>query len=346
MVIKPSSAREVDRLIADLTSGTDLQRESAVARLAVIGGRAVGRLLEVVRTAEAPAVKAAALQALETSGDVRSLEAALALLATAEPAVAEQAVSLARRFLTSSHGARVVDSLTALAFDSARPSALRLTALEALADMPARTVQPVWQRLVEDEDPAVRRRARLALGLRETEPPPREVLEAAAAGSLPDAAPVLKAALASAGQETPLPTLHGILEAIRDRERSVSDPRDAVEWRQARGTLHRMLAERGSTVALYDLRETIEQAAPPLSADFVAALALAGDHTCLDAIAASFARTAGSAAGYDWWRSQLASAFQQIVHREGLTGRHAAIKRVRAKWPEVAVRLLGPPHRR
>ena len=156
MVIKPSSAREIDALIADLVGGTDLQRESAVARLAVIGGRAVSRLLEVVRDARSPGAKVAALQALEASGDARSLEAALACLAAAESAVAEQAVSVARRFLTSGDGPRVIDSLAALAFDGARPPVLRLAALEALAEMPARTVQPIWQRLAEDADPAVR----------------------------------------------------------------------------------------------------------------------------------------------------------------------------------------------
>ncbi len=347
MVIKRSSAREIDALIADLEAGIGVRREAAAARLAVIGARAVGRLLDVVRDAGSAGARVAALQALEPAGDSRSLEAALACLGAADTAVAVQAVSLARTFLASAEGPRAIDRLAALAVDAARPPALRLAALEALADMPARTVQPIWRRLADDSDPSVRRRSRRALGLDdpEPEPGPSAVLDAAAAGSLPGSPAVLKAAVAAAGAEAPLPTLHGTLEAVRRLESRGDEWRDAPEWRQVRGVLHRTLAERGSTVALYDLRETIERATGPLPADFVAALAMIGDRTCLDAMAAAFTRTLGGPAGHDWWRTHLAGAFQEIVRREGLTGRHAALRQVRAKWPEAATALLGPRRR-
>ncbi|MBE3098605.1 MAG: hypothetical protein IMZ44_15930, partial [Planctomycetes bacterium] len=206
-------------------------------------------------------------------------------------------------------------------------------------------VQPIWRRLADDGDPSVRRRSRRALGLDDPEPDPFAVLDAAAAGSLPESPAILKAAVATAGAEAPLPTLHGTLEAVRHHESRADERRDAPEWRHVRGVLHRTLAERGSTVALYDLRETIERAIGPLPADFVAALAMIGDRTCLDAMAAAFTRTLGGPAGHDWWRTHLAGAFQEIVRREGLTGRHAALRQVRAKWPEAATALLGPSRR-
>ncbi|HTK76446.1 MAG TPA: hypothetical protein VL371_14370, partial [Gemmataceae bacterium] len=43
MVIKSSSSRQIDTLMADLMSERQVVREGAVARLTVIGGRAVER---------------------------------------------------------------------------------------------------------------------------------------------------------------------------------------------------------------------------------------------------------------------------------------------------------------
>jgi hypothetical protein len=50
---------------------------------------------------------------------------------------------------------------------------------------------------------------------------------------------------------------------------------------------------------------------------------------------------ASSRSGDTWWREHLASAFRAIVHREGLTRRHAGIKRAMARWPEATADLLG-----
>ena len=56
-------------------------------------------------------------------------------------------------------------------------------------------------------------------------------------------------------------------------------------WQNARGALHQALALRGSRVAVYDLRETIEQSRGPLPTSFVAALHVVGDASCLEPIA-------------------------------------------------------------
>jgi hypothetical protein len=90
------------------------------------------------------------------------------------------------------------------------------------------------------------------------------------------------------------------------------------------------LAQRGSRLALYDLRESLETAKGPLPVEFLAALTLIGDATCLEAIAAAHARAKAKDA---WWREHLARAFRDIVGRERLTKRHAALRRIEKRWP-------------
>ena len=343
MVIKRSSAGEIDALLADLCGNDDVRRESAIARLAVIGTRAVSGLTDVLRRASSPRARLAALQALEGSPDSRVLDEALTCLDGPETAVAVQAVSVVRKFLASSEGPRVIDRLAAIALAPAGHQALRLAALEALADMPARTVQPIWRQLQDDADALIAHRARLVLGLDEREPV--SLLDAAAEGTLPDDAERLKTAIAAAGVEAPLPTLHRLLEVLRGCEDSAHEKRAATEWRSVRAALHRVLASRGSTVALYDLRETIERASGRLPAEFMTALSVIGDKTCLDAVAAAYASSAASPVRDDWWRTELVRVFREIVRRERLTERHAALKQVRSKWPEAARALLGPPRK-
>jgi hypothetical protein len=112
-----------------------------------------------------------------------------------------------------------------------------------------------------------------------------------------------------------------------------------------RAALHQVLADRGSRVALYDARETLERATVPLPVEFVTALATVGDRSCLDAIAGAYSRVPRSSGVKDWWHANLAAAFREIVHREKLTERHTAIKHVRSKWPAAARALLGPSQR-
>ena len=53
----------------------------------------------------------------------------------------------------------------------------------------------------------------------------------------------------------------------------------------------------------------------------------------VEAVAAAYARGKGHA----WWRSHLAEAFQLIVKREGLTRRHAVMKKIEKRWPQILV---------
>ena len=58
----------------------------------------------------------------------------------------------------------------------------------------------------------------------------------------------------------------------------------------ARAAAHFALAQGGSRLALYDLRETIETAKQPLAVKFMAAVTAIGDATCLEPIAAAHAK--------------------------------------------------------
>ncbi len=95
-----------------------------------------------------------------------------------------------------------------------------------------------------------------------------------------------------------------------------------------------MLALRGSRLALYDLRESLEGGPVRLPASFLAALHVLGDASCLEPLA-----TVWGAAGADpsadgaRWRQQLAAAFKAIAQREKITKRHAQMKRIATRWP-------------
>ena len=94
-----------------------------------------------------------------------------------------------------------------------------------------------------------------------------------------------------------------------------------------RGALHVALARRASKVALYDLREAFERTRDPLPPDYLTAMGLIGDASCLEPLAVAFVQ-AHAMEDADLWRRDVASVFRQIVEREGLTRRHGPIRRV------------------
>ncbi len=102
----------------------------------------------------------------------------------------------------------------------------------------------------------------------------------------------------------------------------------------ARAAAHFALAQGGSRLALYDLRETIETAKQPLAVEFLAAVTEIGDATCLEPIAAAHAKAAaGGRTRDDWWPRHLAEAFRAIAARERMTRRHAVVKKIEKRWP-------------
>ena len=316
-------------LTADLASPSAVTREAAIARLTVIGPRAVESLVAIVgRIDNGVTARLAAIRALEALADERALDVALQAAVDADAGVAAAAVALAQLFLKGRRDPAILDRLTAIALDRARPESVRLAAISAVSDLKAATLKPLWETLAADPSAAIRERiggsGRPAS--RRAEAPPGDQLREAAEAGLPDQPETVRRLLVAAGTTAPLPTLHRIIERLRERE-AAAPAAARGEWTRARGTAHIALAKRSSRVGLYDLREALEAASTPLPVEFLAALSIAGDASCLEAIAA-----AHEGAEDTWWRQHLADTFQAIVAREGLTRRHGVIKKIEKRW--------------
>ena len=314
MVIRSSLAREVDRLVTTLTRGSPVEREAAIARLRVIGARAVDRLVALAGSGADPVARAAALRTLEGIDDPRARGAAIDALSDADVNVATAAAAAARRWVPSEPDARALDALTALALDRARPASARLAALDALAELPSGIVQPVLLR-VAAEDPGMA--ARVGTD---------RAGDGRASGHPAD----MRTWLADHGISAPLSEIHDCIVEIRERERHEPPGSRQQEWRTARGAAHAVLARRGSRVALYDLRETFDAAKAPLPLDFLKAVAEIGDATCLEPLARAWAATDDDR----WWRDHLARAAREIAAHEKLTSRHAVMRRLKNTYPE------------
>jgi HEAT repeat protein len=285
----------IQALISQLSSDSAVTRESAMARLTIVGARAVDRLVEFA-TSDAPAVaRAAALTTLERIGDRRALKAALRLVADPDVDVALAAVAAAGSFVQKPEGVAAIDRLTALAVDESRPASIRAAAVDALRVLGGATIKPLVERL--SDDPA----------LKFAEPAAMRTRIAAAA-------------------KAPLPTVLSLLEECRERERTAGRGERAA-WLEVRAEAHALLGRRGSTIAVYDLRETIERSkAQPLPGGFLAAARAVGDASLLEPIAVACA-----AAKDVYWKKALADAFAAIVKRHRITKRHAVMRRLREK---------------
>lgn len=305
VVIKASSARQIDALIADLGSDRAVTREAAVARLTVIGARAVERLVTLAASDATAPARTAALRALEAIGDARGRGAILRAIDDGDPAVAVAAITAARADLRGLHGADALDRITRTALDRTRLACVRQAAVEAVRELDPSTIAPLLDALRSDP-----------------------LLSVATGRALPDDPAALRQAIAREAANAPLPALLRVIEAVREREGQEPLPQRR-DWRVVRGAAHLALANRGSRIALYDLRESLESADGPLPVEFLAALSVVGDASCLEPIAAAHARSRDA-----WSRTRLGDAFQTILKREGLTRRHAAIKKIEKRWPE------------
>jgi len=355
MAIVTSSANQIERLVRDLAADP-VTAESAIARLMVIGVRAVERLAAFADDPEAAApARVSALRALEGIGDERALAVALHAAGDADGDVAVAGIALARTFLGSTREIEALDGLTAVVLDRSRPDRIREAAWHALRDLDRGTVEPVLETLLTDPS------ARLRDAARGGGPSPAAVtddwLVGEAALPLPEDMETVREAIARRGADTPLPNLLRLIERIRDRESRVAPP-DRRRWLGVRAAAHVALGTRGSRLAVYDLREALDTASEPLPVEFLAALTLAGDSSCLEPIAGAFARASGTASTPggversaprsiedDWWRQHLADAFQAIMAREGITRRHAIARKIDRRWPAAAADLW-PARRR
>ena len=344
--IKASSARQIETLIADLGSDHAAAREAAVARLTLVGARAVDRLLLLLDSDASSVARAAALRVLEAIADPRALDPVLDGLDAADATVACAAASAARVFLRGPRGNVAVDRLTTAVMDTTRNEEVRVAALRALGDLERSTLAPLLDALQKDPSDAIKAATKLTAKV-----DPVEVVTRAADRGLPQDPDELGEALTRAGAGLPLPLLLRVIERVREREAAEPAARRA-EWTRVRGRVHVALAARGSRIALYDLRESLEAATSttsisgPLPVEFLAALSTAGDASCLEAVAAAYARSrpstisqgpagrkgTGGPGDNVWWRDHLADAFKTIVQRERLTRRHAIVKKIEKRW--------------
>jgi HEAT repeat protein len=332
VVIRVSSARQTEALIADLQSDNAVKQDAAMARLTVMGARAVGRLLTLAGDRQAPASgRAAAFRTLEAIGDPRGLDAALRAVSDENEQVSLAAVDVARVFIRSAHGVPAVDRLSAAAMDPHRPVPVRLAAIRALRDLTPETFRPLLAALKTDALPEIAAAAEQPSGDLGSLIDPVRCVEDAARGILPDEADVLRRAIAQAGGDTPLTSLQAIVDVVRERENGVPRSRRAG-WTAARAAAHLALAHRGSRLALYDLRETLEAATEPLPVEFVTTVSEVGDASCLEPLAAAYSQSGGGRHRQDWWPRHLSSAFRAIVARERITRRHATMKKIEKRW--------------
>jgi hypothetical protein len=338
VAIRTSSAKDIDALLADLSSERALVRETAIARLTVIGARAVDRLISLLDTADRGAVaRVAALRALEGLGDPRALEPALRATGDADLDVAGAGVAVIRTFVNGRHSVAAVDELAALGLNRSANETIRLEAIDALGDLDPATLQPLWQALSNDPNPRIRARAPNGKQ-RPSRGSPRpaslsglEQLIAIAAQGLPDDPELLCRLLTTDGAAVSPSELHRIVERVRENEEAAAPARRAW-WTRARGCAHVALAKQSSLLGVYDLRESLESATGPLPVEFLAALALAGDASCLESVALAHKRATDR-----WWREHLADAFHAIVARKRLSRRHAVLKKIQKRSPELVV---------
>ena len=317
---------EIRQLIDALSSENHVRREAAIARLAVIGRRATDRLIGAFGSGADARVKIGILQALERIVDSRTLSVLTGALQ--EPAdVAVAAAAALKPFLDSSEAsvsAAALDALIAVALDPTRERRVRLAAHAALQDLPPEMLARITEALEMTETKG-RKKATYD----------DAVLEDAVDGRLPGNPEELRHAVVTKGATAPLVSLQKLIDVIRTREAAAEKQKQA--WQQVRGAAHQALALRGSRLALYDLRETLEAADGPLPTTFLSAMRTVGDASCVESLAAAFDRAPTDDL---WWRHQLASALRAIAKRERITKRHASMKKVLSRWPAAAHAIL------
>jgi hypothetical protein len=168
MPIVPSRSARIQDLLSGLSSASGRERDSSVARLTLIGERAVEPLVAFLPTA-APRARRAALEVLDRLGGGRALAAILAHVQDAEEAVALRALKLA-----GSHAdPRSVPPLAEV-LEGAGSPARRREAARSLARLQASglvaALDPLVGRLVDETEEEPLRLAILD-GLAALEPP-------------------------------------------------------------------------------------------------------------------------------------------------------------------------------
>jgi hypothetical protein len=315
MPLRPPAGAEIRDLVRALDRDDLVTRESAVARLTLVAPRSVDALLRAYASAS-PRAQTGILRALEPVASPRTLTMAREALDVGETDVQLAAIAVLRALAVSRQPTAsrdALDALVAAAFDDKRPGSVRDAARDA-AELP-QPGQTGAAPATEDD-----------------------VWAAALEGPLPGSADALKSAVDARRGTARLTDLQRLVDRVRAGERKEDDLARREQWRVVRGALHQALAARNSRLALYDLRDSLLES-ERLPVAFLAAIEEIGDASCVETLAAAY--DASSRSADTWWREHLASAFRAIVQREGLTRRHAAIKRALARWPDATADLLS-----
>jgi hypothetical protein len=268
-----------------------------VARLRVSGARALPRLAAFL-TSDAPSdARAHALAALEGMTDPQAVELACAALGDPDTDVVVAALGVLRGWVTQESGTRLLETVTALAVDATKDARVRLAALDALSDLPEQLIKPI----------------------RAQAPPPEQ------GGPPLDNPDAARTWVEAHGRTVGLSQLHDAVKAFRDQEAAADTAWIRAAWLESRAATHRVLAQRGSRLALYDAKDTCEAARSPLPAGFLEAMRLIGDTSCLEPLAVAWSRSRDPE-----WRMQLSATAREIVRRAGIDGRSAVVRRLRA----------------
>lgn len=335
------SHSDIGALLVQLSADDPVVRESAAARLVVIGDRAVPPVQTLLRDASASAP--ARMQALRTLAAINrpdALDAAAASAVDADAALALDAIDLLGDALSDASDPasadRALEHLTRLALDTSVAERRRLVMMELLGRLPTPLRQPIFDALAADGSAAVAARAADQHAV-----PHGALARWSDDERLPAASDALADAIAAEGTQAPITALRRIVDMVRAREK-VAVGAEREGWRSARGLLHETLAQRGSVIALYDLRETLEQVQEPASAHFLTAAMAAADASCLDAIAARWVH-----AGADvWLRDQLERIFHAIVNRERLRRSSPLMARLLKRHPSAGPLVATAPRTR
>ncbi len=318
--------------------------EASIARLAIIGRPALRQVVLRVPDTEVRHLPLL-LRVIERIGDPVAMPTVRPLLAHAAPDVALAAVDAMGALLDvrdPTVAASALDALTGTLLDPTRQDLVRLRAFEAIStagdgspSYDADVVEPLRMQLRGDQSPAIR--AAMSPADDDAAEPGAlsgaAQLEAMADGPLPADPQGLRHLLAMHGHEAPLTQLHRVIERVRATE-STLEEEQADGWRMIRAAAHLALANRGSRVAVYDLRETLAARGAATPVGMLSALQQVGDASVLEAVA-----DAWTGATDPWFRGQLVIIFREVVAREKLGKRHAAIKKIAARAPATLAAL-------
>jgi hypothetical protein len=321
MTIVPSRSADIQKWLAALGAEPPRARDSAIARLTLVGERAVPGLLEALRSGGGLA-RVGALRVLERLRIPRVLPELEALLGADDPEIAAAAATAVAAYETPDALPGLVRSLhhpAAAAREAATRGLLQLFAAgveEAMEPLLAAAFDPGLEEPLQalalsvvDLLPESERRAILAQA--------RE----AAGRSLRKATGEIDALLAS------LPDGASAVTALHRALVSLAGARTPAAA-GAGARLHLALAERDSRIALYDLRERLQERPPLESPSLLKAAAGVGDSSLVASIVALAADAPAHTAA-------AADALAAIVAREALKKTHRDVKAVRPEHRKV-----------